>query len=330
MDARNPLIVRILGLIFGVCLMTSLFGQSEQDYTFYHSQVIQAEKHMVSAQYGEALDILEALISRYDFVFLRDIKVAAQLALATGNDSRAIELIRLGIENGWTLKGVRKNPYLTPLRESEQWQLVEQDFEEMRSSYLNKLNLEVQKEMKQLFQEDRRGAFRAFLRITSDGQDRHTERKFAPGATRRVQRIMEITQGHGYPGERTTGRPIYSWGILSHYNSISTEFNSQDTLFPAFRPYLIEAIRTGHMYPYFFANVEDWYLAVKSDRKGPTYGYLNEVKSTELQKTNDLRSAIGMRPVELRNELVKVQQDTGIILYLSGDPWVDGEIPIKD
>ncbi len=94
------------------------------------------------------------------------------------------------------------------------------------------------------------------------------------------------------------------------------------------KPHLFEAIRTGEMSPYEYALVDDWRIAVSSERKGTGYGYLRPPARSTLNETNRLRERIGLRSIELRNQLVEVEGKTGMDFYLAD--WVDGAITIEE
>ena len=116
--------------------------------------------------------------------------------------------------------------------------------------------------------------------------------------------------------------------ILSHHNSISTEYNSKDSIYLDLRPKLIEAIERGELHPYEFAIIEDWRSASLYQHKSTSYGFLGVVPdSSTLEKANVNRDAIGLRSIQLRNDLIDVEQSTGLNLYLPKG-WQKGKITV--
>jgi len=65
---------------------------------------------------------------------------------------------------------------------------------------------------------------------------------------------------------------------------------------------------------------------LQSYRQDTGYGYLDLPSKEELSKCNELRRDLNIRSIEARNGLVNIQEKTGIIFYLNGEPWVEGKI----
>jgi hypothetical protein len=82
----------------------------------------------------------------------------------------------------------------------------------------------------------------------------------------------------------------------------------------------MDAIKNGQMSPYEYVAIDDWYRTVRYDRKEVTYGILDPPSASNLSKTNELRGMIFVRPYELRDELVAIENKTGMDFYLS-DRW---------
>jgi len=73
--------------------------------------------------------------------------------------------------------------------------------------------------------------------------------------------------------------------------------------------------------------IDDWYIAVSSDRTQTGYAFLNAPISSSLDITNELRQRIGLRTIELRNRLIDVQNKTGMNFYLPD--WIKGKIKVE-
>ena len=90
---------------------------------------------------------------------------------------------------------------------------------------------------------------------------------------------------------------------------------------------MIKAIELGQISPYEFALIDDWRIAVISDRTQTGYGYVNPPLTSTLIEANNLRLKVGLRTVELRNKLVDLEKKIGMNFYLPD--WVEGKIQIK-
>jgi len=303
-----------------------IFSSSEsnpnekQNYEFYHQQVIKAETLITSENYLEALLLYEQLFNEYDFIFLREYQIASQLAFYAGDMQKSLEYVKHGILSGWEIKAIKKNEYLKPLLKEEGWSSIEKEYPNLKAQYASKLDQNIREQVKKMYAKDQKKALKALFRFSSKSQDNYAENKFAPHSENQMAEFFVILESNGYPGEKLIGNNSWMSTIVSHHNSISKDYNNRDTLYPALQPRLIDALNNGQMSPYEFVTIDDWYRTVKYDRKEVTYGILDPPSGSNLSKTNELREKIYVRPYELRDELIAIQQKTGMDFYLP-DRW---------
>ena len=313
---------KILILFHFLSVFSSLVinAGEHQDYEFYHHQVIKAETLIASENYTEALLLYEQLFIDYDFIFLREYQIASQLASYDGNIQKSLEYIKQGILSGWEIKSIKKNEYLTPLFKDEAWKSIKKEYPNLQAQYESKLNQNIREQVKKMYAKDQKKALKALLRLSSKSQDKYAENKFAPHSEQQMAEFSAILESNGYPGEKLIGNSTWMSTILSHHNSISTAYNVKDTIYPKLQPKLIEALKNGQMSPYEYVAIDGWYRTVRYDRKEVTYGILDPPSASNLSKTNELREKIFVRPYELRDELMAIEENTGMSLYLS-DRW---------
>ncbi|HAA22587.1 MAG TPA: hypothetical protein DCR93_31910 [Cytophagales bacterium] len=300
----------------------------EQNYVQYHSQITEAERLVGIEKYNEALTLYRETFASYDSPFLKDYKIATQIALHLGEIELAFDYLQKGILNGWTMKSINRYKYLKKLKDYDEWERIKKDYDNLHKQYLSTLNSHLASEMKRLFKEDRRQVFLGLFFFTSKSQDRFAENKYAPKSEIRIRRVIEIVNEHGYPGEKLVGSDLWGWGLLSHHNSISQKYTEQDSLYPSLRPKLLEGVQSGEMSPYYFAIIDEWYILVKSQRKETVYGYVDELTSDDLAETNELRRQLGIRSIEIRNNLIDIEKKTGMKFSLG--PWHNGKITVAN
>lgn len=304
--------------------------ENNKQYLGYHLAVIEIEQSLVKGQYAKALQDYEHLFEQYTFIFLRDYKRATQLAFFLKEEAKAVKWLREGIAAGWKWKDIRKNKWTSALRGSQTWKNLRHDYAALRSDYAAKEMSPVAKQVKEMFAKDQRKAFMALFAFSSKAQDRYAERRFAPHSEEQMKLVLEILRKGSYPGEKLIGNEWRMSTILSHHNSISTAYNRQDTLYAELRPLLQQALGRGEISPFSLALIEDWLLASTRRGEGHTYGFLQAPHDIHLPETNSKRAALGLRSVELRNQLVEVEEKTGIMLYLPGEGWVNGKIEVQE
>lgn len=152
------------------------------------------------------------------------------------------------------------------------------------------------------------------------------KKKFAPHSEHQLEALEQILNKYGYPGERLIGNNLWGSVILSHHNSISVNYNSKDTLYAQLMPKLLVALKKGEISPYELAQIEDWRIAALNNHELTSYGFLGTIQDDTVLKTiNKNRAKIGLRSIDLRNNLIDVENETGINLYLPKG-WQNGKI----
>lgn len=312
-------------LIFLLALPLYSFAQlhSQLDYEAYHRQIIKAEEWIADEKYAEAITTFEAFFGDYNFIFLRDYKVAAQLAFFINQEQKAFEFLKQGLANGLTLKEIKKNKWLKLAQHKSAWKTLKSQYPTLHEQYLKRLDQNLRAEVKDMFKDDQKLALANLFIFGANAKERFLQKKIIPQSEKQVIRLQEILQEKGYPGEKLIGADAWHWmwTILCHHNSISSEYAQKDTLYSSLKPQLLTAIQRGELHPYDYAIIEDWYVAVKSNRKEAAYGYLNPLTLSELPQADALNEKHGMRSIALRNRLVDIQVKTGLNFYLAGSFW---------
>lgn len=319
----------ILFHLISLCWATAVQANEKLDYTMYHQDIVYAEKLIASENYKDALKIYEALFEKYEFIFLRDYQIATQLALFLNEEQKAKRILMNGIKSGWTIQSIKKNDFLDKLREKEDWKSIKEKYHNLNEEYESTLNQKLRKRVKKMYKKDQWKAFGALFRFSSKAQDKYAEKKFAPHSEKQIKAFLDILSEYGYPGEKLIGNEFWMSTILSHHNSISTDYNKKDTLYLGFKSKLKRALEKGELSAFRFAMIDEWYRAVVNDKDLPTYGVLEGPLQKDLAKTNKLRGTVYLRSIEVHNQLVDIEEKTGMNFYLDGHPWTAGKIEIR-
>lgn len=314
--------------------LTFLSAQSNEfpvkdDYSDYHAEVYKAEELIAQELFDEALEIYRKLFETYDFIFVRDYKIATQIAWHQGLEKEAYDYLRLGIAAGWELKSIERNKFLKGLRQKQEWSGIKSEFDSIREIYNQNINQEVRAEVRQMSLKDQRKGLGAAFRLGPESKDRFSENKFAPLNEKHVLRLLEIIEKNGFPGEKLVGYEPWGQGILSRHNSISQAYCKSDTLYQFVKPILLSSIKKGNLSPASFAWIDDWFITVESGWSKASYGYVKGLKENEITNCNEMRKQIGLRKVETRNQLIDIQNKTQIDFYLPPRPKKDGKILVN-
>lgn len=181
-----------------------------------------------------------------------------------------------------------------------------------------------------MYKKDQKFAMKYLFKIGQKAKEQYGNKKGEQHTKQQNAELNSIMKSKGYPGEKIIGESQWVTTILAHHNSLSKGFVVNDTLYATLRSKLLKAISKGEMKPYNFAFIEDWKIAVASNRQYVGYGFLDLPTEEELPKTNELRRNLNIRSIETRNGLVDIQEKTGMNFYLSGKPWVVGKIIPED
>ena len=317
-------------LSFFCVLIASSASFSQDNYLEYHSQLIHCEQLIAEEQNTAAIEAFDSLFDQFDFVFLRDIKVATEISVYAGDFASAWTFLRLGIKSGWTLKSIKRSNSLRSLEEHAEWTRIISEYDSLHHIYLDRLNLPLRDKVHDMYKRDQKKALGALFRFGQKAQDKYAENKFAPHSELQLHELERILNQYGFPGEQLIGNDLWASVILSHHNSISHDYNSADTLYDQLRPKLMTALIHGEISPYEFAQIEDWRTAARSGHEQTSLGYLGKIHNTsEFTLINENRSQIGLRSIELRNSLIDIENSTGMNLYLPIG-WQKGKITVSD
>lgn len=317
----------IVFCLIPIFYLGSFQGNQDLNYLNYHEQIIDAEKSIVQEEFANALAEYEQIFKQYDFVFLRDYKVACQLAFYLGDRTKGFDLLEKAIAGGWELQELKKNTFLKPFHKDPRWTAMESSYDDLRRQYAKRIDWELRDRLHLLFKEDQKKAMGALVRIGNKSKERYGTKVFAPHSEKQMNELKDIMDNDGYPGEKIIGNDYWVSTIISHHNSISKEYAQQDTIYAFIKPKLFEAVENGEMSPYEYALIDDWQKAVVSERTEPGYGFLSSPKRSSLSETDQLRQKIGLRPIDLRNKLVETERKTGMDFYLPD--WISGTIHVE-
>lgn len=302
-------------------LIPILCSGQTKNYLNYHKEIIKAEEFIVRRQFNESLAIYRMLADKYEHVFRRDIKVAAQLSAYLNDTDNLFRFLEKGMKSGWTLKEIMKIKPLKKFKNDNRWKKLKANQYQFRKGFENSINLQLRTEIKKMFNEDQKRAIRAALTPTKKWREQYTNRKFVPNNREQVRRINQIIDQLGYPGEKTIGDNSWVTVIISH--------NEHDTIYNELRPKLYAAFERGELSAIDLAIIETWRIVVDTDRKDKGFIIWNEtINKSDAMKADSLRQSIGLRSIELNNNLIHAEKELKMKFFLS--PFHGGLITVKD
>jgi hypothetical protein len=316
--------IATLCLFFTVGISTS---DAQADYGFYHAEIIYIEEMIVAEEFATALSLLEQVFNTYGFVFVREYQLATLLAILQGNQTKAKQYLAQAMKKGMTAKEVKKNKRFRALFN----EFSKDEVDAFRQQHEALIDLYLRKEVQEMYKKDQKMAMKSLFRLRRKAKIKYAETKFAPHSEQQLTKLSRIIKTKNYPGELLIGNRYWASTILSHHNAISPAYNEQDKLYMDLQPLLIFALKSGHMQPFEYAIIDNWKIASKSGHSESSYGFLGPTMTKDnLAKANFLRDQIGMRSIELRNQLIDIENKYKIDLYLPDQPWQKGKIKIEN
>lgn len=324
----NKYLILVLFTISIICPGFKIYGQI--NYLDYHNEIIKYEQLIAARKFKESIHGFDSLFNQFDFIFLRDFKLATELSAFEKDISSGFRFMRLGILNGWTLKDIEKNDKLSIFRDDPQWKSLLSEYDSLHNQYLIRINNELKDQVHDMFKNDQKKALGALFRMGQKSKVKYAENKFVPHSEKQLNQLNEILDLYGYPGEQLIGNNWWTSVILSHHNSISVKYNSKDTLYAHIKPKLIVALKTAEISPIELATIKDWRTAVLNGHQLSSFGFLGAIPNDSVfAVVNKNRADTGIRSIELRNDLLDIEKETGMNLYLPKD-WQKGKITVSN
>lgn len=308
-------------LLLLLTLVPVLGSAQTNNYLDYHKEIIKAEKHIVNREFKESLKIYRNLVDKYEFVFLRDIKVAAQLSGYVNDAENLYYFLEKGMRKGWTLKNIKKHDHLKKYKSSSRWKALKDNQDNYQKEFHQSINSDLRTEVQKMFVKDQKRALRVALTPIKTWRQRYINRKFVPNNRMQVRQINQMIDQIGYPGEKIIGDKSWVTVIISH--------NEHDTIYNLLRPKLYKALESGEFAAADLAIIETWRVAV--DTNGNDQGFViwnQAVSSEQAIRADSLRGTIGLRSIQLNNDLIETENELKMKFYLL--PFHGGLITVKD
>ena len=255
-------------------LLILVFGTtcaSAQDYTLYHRLVNNAERlFFLNRDVEGALRCYDSAFAAFDFVFVKDCYMAAQVAYSQA-DKRYIAYMRKGFQHGLLPWHMKMAPVFKPLvKDSVAMMRNFRDYPALRKKYLAGIKVNVLKRITEMAAKDQT-------------EKRFPTEQYVPILTKNVRYIEELIKHVGFPGDKLIGISQqdvlkelghpgmdivdYPWG-----NQFTDDDSSlgQCYIIPLlqhrvctyllFHPYWERLISSGQVHPRDVALLHDWML----------------------------------------------------------------------
>lgn len=204
-------------LSLGVFFCCSLFLKG-QDYLDYYEAVNTAQAHIAKERYEEALRIYRSTFEAYEFEFARDCIHACEAALAAQSETELHYFMTVALHRGVPLSYFLEKEAYQQSNSLSQLAIVA---DSLRIASMNNINHALRQEINLMFQKDQRLRTRYYKWYNLPIRPL-IGRKWKQLNRQQVERIIEITQNGGFPGEKRIGIDMATDHSKVDENSLSS------------------------------------------------------------------------------------------------------------
>lgn len=234
-------------LVFYI-LVLGITKVSAQNYLNYYETINKAEIANLDEEFKKADSLYSIAFELVEKPFKEDFLLAAINSEKLKNPTQTYDYLIKGINNGLTLKRIKKQ--LTAFKKATAWKKLKQDYKSLHENHLKTLNLPLREEILEMVRQDQKARAPIF----------GGWRQMKKTDTYNYNRLLEIIKQNNnkWPGFSTIGEitPKGKYDVTKNITLMPLHFNAEwvETL----RPYMLEAVLNGEMYPYQFARIIDY------------------------------------------------------------------------
>lgn len=302
-------------------LSTSIVGYSQVDYNDYHGRINRAEELITKEQFDQSINIYESVFAEYEYVFVKDLVIAAQIAILNNDVTKATTLIERAMKNGYDCSCIEKIPVFKKYIKSKDWQLLIERKKEYEIEYKKSIDLKLNYEFHK--------------RYKSEQEAKGTNR-YSSMVVENYQRIKSLMDSIPFPSEKRIGLDNGTILRTSRGGKLNSCNVSNSKVIPTLLHYdnpitdigldkFTKAIKSGDLHPRQFAYIysfETNYVSRLSKNKDvnsphlPQYAfnYAFGKKTDDIDKSNKDRIKFGINTIEIDKVKSEVEKKFGLRL----------------
>ena len=288
-------------LAFSITIL--IFGIQEisaQNYLNYYETINKAEIENLDLNFKASDSIYQIAFKFVEKPFKEDFLFASINSEKLKDYQKTFDYLKKGINNGLTLKRIKKQ--LTEFKKSKEWKELKNEYNSLRENHLKTLNLPLREEILEMVRKDQKARVPIF---GSWKQMKKTD-------TYNYNRLLEIIKENNnkWPGFSIIGEitPKGKYDVTKNITLMPLHFKKEQI--KKLRPYMLESVLNGEMYPYQFARIIDYTVSRKTisqEKKNNEtiigescflYGTYTNITICDCEKAEIERKKIGFEPLE--------------------------------
>lgn len=289
---------------------TIAFGQNRIDY---YKKINEGKVFAIRNEFDSAVYAYQEVFENYQFVFARDCYNAIELSVLAKDSNKFEFFIEKALLQGIQISDLQKSDMINAFLSSTLYEKLETREDSLHSVYSERINWELRKEVTQMFIEDQK--IREKYYNAKGFEKKKIEKEWEELNARQVERIIEITEEFGFPGEKIIGLDRTS--MHSKIRTQNFSCGMPIVLFlhhfsqpnPSFDELLLEEVKKGNLYNEHFAAICD-FEAKFGKNKHPIFGYFglqHQPRGKLTKEMNDRREKVAILSIEQLEELNRVK-----------------------
>ncbi|MCB4800324.1 hypothetical protein [Neotamlana laminarinivorans] len=278
-------------LAFSITIL--LFGIqkiSSQDYLNYYETINKAEIANLDKEFKKSDSIYQIAFKLVEKPFKEDYLLASINSEKLNDNQKTFDYLKKGISTGLTIKRIKSQ--LTEFKKSKNWKILKIEYNSLRENHLKTLNLPLREEIVEMIRKDQK------VRAPIIGNGKQLKKI----DTYNYNRLLEIIKENNnkWPGFSIIGEitPKGKYDVTKNITLMPLHFKKEQI--EKLRPYMLEAVLNGEMYPYHFARLID-YKSISNCQFYGTYKYNKKYdlgKICDCDKANQERKKIGFESIQ--------------------------------
>ncbi|MDA8692787.1 hypothetical protein N9L92_01905 [Saprospiraceae bacterium] len=298
-------------IAISVLVFMGYFIQAQEDYLDYHQSIIIAEDLISDEKFEDAVVEYNKLFEAYDYVFIKDLLIAAQIAYLSKNIEKTNEWLIEAISDGYDCDCIDRLPVFKEYVKSNDWIIIESKSKELNEAYLGTID---------------RGLYYEFHHRYKEEQENKSNRsRYRDIVISNYKRIKELMDTIPFPSERIIGIDNGAIFKTSSGGSLSNCEASNSKVIPTLLHYdnpitdigiekFLYALKLGHLHPRQFASIysfETSYLSRLNEDKSVNKPELPEYffnygfgkRTNDSQRADSDRKKFGICSLETERKL---------------------------
>ncbi|MCH7535836.1 MAG: hypothetical protein IH948_08880 [Bacteroidetes bacterium] len=126
-----------------ILLLFPLALNGQTNYFEYHSLINQAEEHFGNEQFDQALSIYDSAFQKFDYAYVKDYLIAAQISILTNSRTNTIQYLERAFESGYPCACIEKMPIFREYVNTDEWESLKSKENDFRKRYISNISVDL-------------------------------------------------------------------------------------------------------------------------------------------------------------------------------------------